>query len=88
MAKTKKPPPPDCPSCGDNRAVHEEGDRNYYCTNCRKAFDDDPAEGGDYSTDPTRRLELADERAKRKRQRVEAQSKLPPGFRFSGRARG
>ena len=75
--------PPDCPSCGDNRAVYDDGDRNYFCRTCRQAFGD-VDEGGTYYTDPTRRAELADERAKRKRQQVAARAALPPGFRFSG----
>ena len=35
---------PDCPSCGDNRAVHEEAERNYWCTFCKVAFDGDLAD--------------------------------------------
>ena len=78
---------PDCPSCASNKAVYEEP-TGYWCTTCQKAFDDDPDEGGDYYTDPTRRLELADEREKRKRQEAEARKRLPPGFRFSRGVRG
>jgi DNA modification methylase len=79
---------PDCPSCADNRAVYEEP-IGWFCVNCQVAFDDSPDEGGDYSTsDPSWRMQREEERAKRKRQRVEAQSKLPPGFRFSGRVGG
>jgi hypothetical protein len=70
---------PDCPSCGDNRSVYEEGDRDYFCRTCNQAFGED--DGGDYFTDPTRRIELADERAKRKRQERAKQAALPPGFR-------
>ena len=30
---------PDCPWCGDNRQVYEEGDRNYWCRGCNRSFD-------------------------------------------------
>jgi transcription initiation factor TFIIIB Brf1 subunit/transcription initiation factor TFIIB len=48
---------PNCPRCGNTWCVHEDGDRNWWCTRCKIAFDDTPEEGGDWSTDPTRRIE-------------------------------
>lgn len=48
---------PDCPRCGDNRLVFEDDDRGLWCNYCKIAFDNDPDEGGDYSNDPTKRLE-------------------------------
>lgn len=45
---------PDCPSCGSSRSVYEDGDRNFFCNNCKVTFDDLPDEGGDYSRDPVR----------------------------------
>ena len=58
---------PDCPLCGDHRSVHKEGDRAYFCTFCKAAFDDHPEEGGDYSTDPTRRLQYQEAREERRK---------------------
>ncbi len=37
-----------CPFCKKRGAVYD-GDRRYYCPSCKKLFDDDPDEGGDYS---------------------------------------
>ena len=48
---------PKCPKCGCNRHVYEEGDRDWWCDLCKIAFDPDPDEGGDFSTDPARRAE-------------------------------
>jgi len=82
MSKSKTQRVPDCPSCGDSRAVHAEGDRGFYCTFCRVAFDGDPDEGGDYSSsDPAWRIMRAEARAERKREEKARAAKLPPGFR-------
>jgi transposase-like protein len=78
MSKAK----PDCPSCGSNRSVYAEGDRGYWCRLCNAAFDGDPGEGGDYSSsDPSWRLQRAEERAKRKRLEQAKRAAMPPGFR-------
>ena len=61
---------PDCIRCHDNRSVYHDGDRNYFCTACKIAFDDDPDEAGDYYTDPTRRIEREEKRATRRRKRL------------------
>lgn len=45
----------------------------YRCKQCFGFFDgltDDGSDGGDYHADPSRRMELADEREKRKRDRL------------------
>ena len=54
-----------CPRCGDRQNWRPNA--IYYCPRCRGQFDDAPDEGGDYSTDPSRRLEQREELAKRKR---------------------
>ncbi len=54
---------PDCPRCGDNRLVFEEDDRGLWCNYCKIAFDNDPDEGGDHFTDPTKRIEVREARA-------------------------
>jgi len=48
---------PPCPKCKSAHAVYPDGERNWWCGSCKFEFDDDPDEGGDYSTDPTRRAE-------------------------------
>ena len=71
---------PDCPQCGDNRAVYEDGQRDFYCRTCQVAFG--PDDGGDYpSHDPSWRMQREEERAARKRQQAARQRALPPGFR-------
>ena len=52
--KTPKRTGPKCPKCG-RRAPNGEGD-TFWCDHCLMMFDDDPDEGGDYGTDPTRRM--------------------------------
>ena len=59
---------PDCPNCGSARHVYEEGERNYFCTLCHRAFDDEPDEGGDYSSsDPSWRMQREERRRERER---------------------
>lgn len=71
---------PDCPLCGDNRAVYEDGERDFYCRTCQQAFG--PDDGGDYSShDPSWRMQREEEREKRKRERAAADRTLPCGFR-------
>lgn len=53
---------PLCPWCHNRRYVYEDGDRNYFCARCKRIFDDDPDEGGDFFTDPTRRSEKMEQR--------------------------
>ena len=47
---------PRCPQCGRVRAVKEFFDM-FRCSSCGAEFDDDPDEGGDYLSDPTKRIE-------------------------------
>jgi tRNA(Ile2) C34 agmatinyltransferase TiaS len=49
-----------CPACGG--LAEDNGSGFFRCPKCLGVFDDDPDEGGDYSTDPSRRLEREDER--------------------------
>ena len=54
-----------CPGCG-GKQPRKLRDSIYWCDKCRCQFDDDPDEGGDYSWDPTRRLEREERRAVRR----------------------
>ena len=55
-----------CPRC--NRRQKRQGpDTLYWCEVCRCQFDDDPDEGGDYCTDPTRRIVREEGRRQRSR---------------------
>ncbi len=67
MSLVRFVPLPPCPKCGKLDRVYEDGERNWFCTACKWSFDDDPDEGGDYSNDPTRRIELAEARKASKR---------------------
>jgi DNA-directed RNA polymerase subunit RPC12/RpoP len=62
---TEPEPTPRCPFCGSKK-TYAEGHRNYFCMSCKRGFDDDPDEGGDYSTDPTRRMEQLERRRARR----------------------
>ena len=59
---------PDCPECGSNNSVFPDftvgGRENFWCNFCKVSFDDDPDEGGDWSTDPTRRIQWQEASAK------------------------
>jgi len=56
--RTDPPRLPRCPWCGTNRRVYEHGEREYFCSRCKRLFDDDPDEAGDYSDrNPAARLE-------------------------------
>ena len=61
---------PRCPMCGSKRASVVEGGL-YRCAKCDGLFDDDPDEGGDYSFDPTRRMQCQEAREQRRRTRRE-----------------
>ncbi len=60
---------PKCIQCKSNSHVYHDRDRNYFCTSCKIEFDDDPDEGGDWSQDPTRRIQREEDRAQRRRAR-------------------
>lgn len=51
----------DCPQCGRSQPI-QGPDTIYFCDSCNGQFDADGDDGGDYYTDPTKRLEKADER--------------------------
>ena len=52
-----------CPWCKTSQFVYEHGEREYFCRQCRRLFDDDPDEGGDYSSrNPAARLEREERR--------------------------
>jgi len=60
-----------CPFCRSKK-VAEHGHRTYVCARCNAWFDDDPDEGGDYFSDPTKRMtvrERQEQRAKRAKKR-------------------
>lgn len=50
-----------CPKCG-RKQDYTGPDALYYCKHCRAYHDDDPDEGGDFSNNPTRRIERHEER--------------------------
>ena len=56
---------PKCPRCNSSRRVYADFERDFWCTSCHMGFDDNPDEGGDYSTDPTRRIEREEAQAVR-----------------------
>lgn len=48
-----------CPECGSAESVYpsETVPGEWWCQACMIPFDHDPDEGGDWSNDPTRRIE-------------------------------
>lgn len=67
------PDNPKCinPACGRRKTVirvnYGKDRGEFYCSHCGTQFDDDPDEGGDYSADPSKRLERAEARRDRRR---------------------
>lgn len=55
-----------CPFCKDKRTV-KLSEHMFCCHNCDAYFDDEPDEGGDYCSDPTRRMMREEERDRRAR---------------------
>lgn len=55
------PKDPRCPKCRSHR-VRPHCDDTWVCASCGAWFDADPNEGGDYSADPSRRLQRQEER--------------------------
>ncbi len=58
---------PDCPKCAGSKTGKfndSSSDHRYYCHQCHAIFDAD-AEMGDYSTDPTRRLQREEQDRRR-----------------------
>ena len=60
------PTPTKCPWCGRIKAVKAIADV-FYCTHCRKHFDDEPDEGGDYYSDPSKWIEQHEKPIQRRR---------------------
>lgn len=56
---------PNCIRCKSNQSVYHDADRNYYCTACKIAFDDQPEEGGDWGNRPSQRMEREEARRER-----------------------
>lgn len=68
QAKTQKPA---CPRCQNRsqRSILQIAD-TYKCGRCGAMYDNDPDEGGTHYSDPSKRLERAeDERARRQQRR-------------------
>jgi ribosomal protein L37AE/L43A len=63
---------PACPGCASTSVEQHDGDF-YFCVKCQNLFDANPGEGGDYYTDPTKRLEKQEEYEERQRQRRQDQ---------------
>jgi len=58
MQQRNETPLPCCPWCGRRKSVSQAGEGQYWCSHCKRLFDDDPDEGGDYSDrNPAARLE-------------------------------
>lgn len=55
-----------CPRCGRKQPM-QGPDTIYSCAGCRATFDGDPGEGGDWWSDPTKRLEHAERMQKGRR---------------------
>lgn len=60
---------PPCPVCKNNDHVEPNGLDGYVCCKCKGLFDNEPDEGGDYFTDPAKRLERSENRKPPRRQR-------------------
>jgi ribosomal protein L37AE/L43A len=65
-----------CPGCGGKQPARSS-DAIYWCEKCLSQFDAEGDDGGDFFSDPTKRIELEDER------RVQRQSRM--GARINGR---
>lgn len=61
---------PPCPCCKTNKHVELNGRDAYFCGKCSSLFDFEPNEGGDYFSDPSKRMERAEERAQRRPRRT------------------
>ena len=75
---------PKCPVCG--RKGKQAGPDTYRC-DFGHFYDSDPNEGSDVYSDPSRRLELQEERELARRENLARRSQASRGFRFSGARR-
>ena len=57
-----KPANPPCPVCNTAKHVVPHDGDAFYCGKCHGCFDAEPDEGGDYFSDPSKRLERVEER--------------------------
>lgn len=59
---------PRCPRCGTPQTAEQE-QTTFFCNRCRMEFDNDPDEGGDYSSrNPAARMERQERRRSRSRE--------------------
>ena len=63
-------PPPPCPMCGHARKSKRRGPGDYFCQ-VHGLYDDEPNEGGDFSADPSRRMQRQEARAQKHRNRYQ-----------------
>ena len=69
MASKQNAMPP-CPLCGQSKDVVGNISMDLFrCTKCGATFDTED-DGGNFFTDPTKRLEIADERRHQRRKRA------------------
>lgn len=62
---------PKCPACGHRGKPQGVTKEVFWCDYCGGLYDNEPEEGGDFYTDPSRRLELREEKSNRKASRVQ-----------------
>lgn len=63
MTTTKpKGPVVKCPRCGRPQPKTLGPDGIYFCGHCEVQYDSEPDEGGSHFNDPSKRIELEDER--------------------------
>lgn len=60
-----------CPKCNRKQPRHTS-DSIYFCEVCKCQFDDSPDEGGDFFSDPSKRLERQEEDRIRNQNRTRA----------------
>jgi len=58
-----------CPRCNRPQKKSTRDGAYYWCDHCKGQFDSEGDDGGDYFADPSKRLELAEERQKRAKER-------------------
>lgn len=60
---------PKCPLCRTGKHAVPHGSTEFYCKKCGGLYDENPNEGGSAYNDPTKRLEVMEERSNRGRSR-------------------
>ena len=57
-----------CPWCKTAKHVYAHGEREFFCSRCKRLFDNEPDEGGDWSDrNPAVRLEREERQRQRRR---------------------